>query len=97
MISKTRNSLRTGKFKVRVHAHLNVLYVVFTCFLMIQVIFSKIELEISPFLTVIQFCSNINEKRVRKSPQEISTRPTCRAVAKATRHLVMQMQIFLSF
>ena len=29
-----------------------------------QVIFSKIELEISPFLTVIQFYSNIVEKRV---------------------------------
>ena len=45
---------------------------------MIQVIFSKIELEMSPFLTVIQFCSNINEKRVGKSPQEISTRSTCK-------------------
>ena len=41
---------------------------------MIQVIFSKIQLEISPFLTIIQFCSNIYEKRVGKSPQEISTR-----------------------
>ena len=39
-----------------------------------QVIFSKIELEISSFLTVIQFYSNIVEKRVGKGPQEISTR-----------------------
>ena len=45
-----------------------------------QVIFSKIELEISPFLTVIQFYSNIVEKRVCKSPQEISTRPTFRNI-----------------
>ena len=37
-----------------------------------QVIFSKIELEISPFLTVIQFYSNTGKKRVGKSPQEIS-------------------------
>ena len=44
-----------------------------------QVIFSKIELEISPFLTVIQFYSNIVEKRVGKSPYEISTRPTFRS------------------
>ena len=43
-----------------------------------QVIFSKIELGISPFLTVIQFYktmySNIGKKRVGKSPQEISVR-----------------------
>ena len=45
-----------------------------------QVIFSKIELEISPFLTVIQFYSNIVEKRVGKSPQGISTRPTFRNI-----------------
>ena len=45
-----------------------------------QVIFSKIELEISPFVTVIQFYSNIVEKRVGKSPQEISTRPTFRNI-----------------
>ena len=45
-----------------------------------QVIFSKIELEISPFLTVIKFYSNIVEKRVGKSPQEISTRPTFRNI-----------------
>ena len=45
-----------------------------------QVIFSKIELEISPFLTVIQFYSNIAEKHVGKSPQEISTRPTFRNI-----------------
>ena len=32
-----------------------------------QVIFSKIELEISPFLTVIQFYSSIIGKRVGKS------------------------------
>ena len=32
-----------------------------------QVIFSKIELEISPFLTIIQFYSSIIEKRVGKS------------------------------
>ena len=47
-----------------------------TNFLLMQVIFSKIELEISPFLTVIQFYNNIVEKRVGKSPQEISTQPT---------------------
>ena len=45
-----------------------------------QVIFSKIGLEISPFLTVIQFYSNIVEKRVGKRPQEISTRPTFRNI-----------------
>ena len=45
-----------------------------------QVIFSKIELELSLFLTVIQFYSNIVEKIVGKSPQEISTRTTCRNV-----------------
>ena len=45
-----------------------------------QVIFSKIELEISPFLTVIQFYSNIVEKRVGKSLQEISTQPTLRNI-----------------
>ena len=38
---------------------------------MMQVIFSKIKLETPPFLTVIQFYSNIDEKRVGKSPQEI--------------------------
>ena len=52
----------------------------FTSFLLMQVTFSKIELEISPFLTVIQFYSNIVEKRVGKSPQEISTRPTFRNI-----------------
>ena len=45
-----------------------------------QVIFSKIELEISSFLTVIQFYSNIVEKRVGKGPQEISTRTTFRNI-----------------
>ena len=45
---------------------------------MIQVIFSKIELETPPFLTVIQFYSNIDEKRVGKRPREISTLPTFR-------------------
>ena len=43
---------------------------------MMQVIFSKIEL----FLTVIQFYSNIDEKRVGKSPQEILTWPTFRNI-----------------
>ena len=45
-----------------------------------QVIFSKIELKISPFLTVIQFYSNIVEKRVGKSLQEISAQPTLRNI-----------------
>ena len=45
-----------------------------------QVIFSKIELELSPFLTVIQFYSNIVEKRVGKSPQEVSVRTTFRNI-----------------
>ena len=45
-----------------------------------QVIFSKIELEISPFLTVIQFYSNIGKNRVGKSPQEISVRTTFRNI-----------------
>ena len=45
-----------------------------------QVIFSKIELEISPFLTAIQFYSNIVEKHVGKSQYEISTRPTFRNI-----------------
>ena len=35
---------------------------------MMQVIFSKIELETSPFLIAIQFYSNIDEKRICKSP-----------------------------
>ena len=37
-----------------------------------QVIFSKIETP--PFLKVIQFYSNLYEKRVGKNPQEISSR-----------------------
>ena len=45
-----------------------------------QVIFSKTELEISIFLTVIQFYSYIVEKCVGKSPQEISARPTFRNI-----------------
>ena len=45
-----------------------------------QVIFSKIELEISPFLTAKQFYGDIVEKRVGKRPQEISTRPTFRNI-----------------
>ena len=45
---------------------------------MMQVICSKIELETPPFLTIIQFYSNIDEKRVGKSPQEISKWPTFR-------------------
>ena len=45
-----------------------------------QYISSKIELEMSPFLTVIKFYSNIVEKRVGKGPQEISTRPTFRNI-----------------
>ena len=45
-----------------------------TSFLLMQVIFSKVELEISPFLTVIQFYSNMGKKRVGKSPQKISVR-----------------------
>ena len=46
-----------------------------------QVIFSKIKLEISPFWhAVIQFYSNIVEKRFGKIPQEISTRPTFRNI-----------------
>ena len=52
----------------------------FTSSLLMQIIFSKIELEISPFVTVIQFYSNIVEKRVGKSPQEISTQPTFRNI-----------------
>ena len=47
---------------------------------MMQVIFSKIEFETPPFLTVIQFYSNIDEKRVGKSLQEISTWPTFRNI-----------------
>ena len=34
----------------------------------------------SPFFTVIQFYSNIDKKRVCKSPQEISTRATFRNI-----------------
>ena len=47
---------------------------------MMQVIFSKIELVTLPVLTVIQFYSNIDEKRVGKTPQEISTWPTFRNI-----------------
>ena len=45
-----------------------------------QVIFSGTELEVSPFLTVIQFYGNIVEKRVGKGPQEISVRTTFRNI-----------------
>ena len=45
-----------------------------------QVICSKIELETPPFLTAIQFYSNINEKCVGKNQQEISTCPTIRNI-----------------
>ena len=45
-----------------------------------QVIFSKIELEISPFLTEVQFYSNTGKKRVGKSPQEVSVRTTFRNI-----------------
>ena len=48
---------------------------------MMQVIFSKIELETPPFLTVItRFYSHIDEKRIGKTPEEISTRPTFRNI-----------------
>ena len=47
---------------------------------MVQVIFSKIKLETPPFLAVMQFYSNIDEKRVSKSPQEISKWPTFRNI-----------------
>ena len=47
---------------------------------MTQVIFSNIELETPPFLTVIQFYSNIDEKRVGKNSQEILTWPTFRNI-----------------
>ena len=56
---------------------------------MVQVIFSKIKLETPPFLAVIQFYSNIDEKRVSKSPQEISKWPTFRNILttfKGTRY-----------
>ena len=45
-----------------------------------QVIFSKIELETPPVLTVMQFYSNIDEKRIGKSPQDILTWPTFRNI-----------------
>ena len=45
-----------------------------------KVIFSKIELETAPFLTVIQFYGNVDKKRVGKSPQEISTWRTFRNI-----------------
>ena len=46
-----------------------------------QVIFSKIEFEISPFLTVIQFYSNIVEKGACwQSLQEISMQSTLRNI-----------------
>ena len=38
-----------------------------------QVIFSKIELEISPFLTVIQFYSNIVEISTQQTLRNILT------------------------
>ena len=38
---------------------------------MMHVIFSKIELKITPFLTVIQFYSNIDEKRVEEPTRNI--------------------------
>ena len=47
---------------------------------MMQVIFSKIELETPAFFIAIQFYSNIDQKRVGKSPQEISKRPTFRNI-----------------
>lgn len=54
--------------------------VVFKIFPMMQVIFSKCESEISPFLTAEAFYRNIEEKRVDKSQQEILKQPTCRTV-----------------
>ena len=44
------------------------------------IFFSKIELEVSPFLTVIQFYSNIGKKRFGKRPQEISVQATLRNI-----------------
>ena len=38
--------------------------------------FSKLELEISPFLTVEEFYRNVKENRVGGSLQKISTQPT---------------------
>ena len=60
---------------------------------MMQVIFSKIELETPPFLTVIQFYSNIDKKRVGKNPREISTWPTFRNILKA----VFQLRVFHTY
>ena len=59
--------------------HLNVLYLVFYE-LSVDASYFKTELEISPFLTVVLFYSNIVEKCVGKSPQEISTGPTFRNI-----------------
>ena len=50
--------------------HLNVLYLVFY----------ELSHDVISFFTIIQFYSNIDEKRVGKSPQEISTRPTFRNI-----------------
>ena len=72
MLSKaeTENSLRMGKLGWQFKC---LIFSFFTSFLLMQVIFPKIELEISPFLTVIQFYSNIVEKRVGKRPQAFPT------------------------
>ena len=47
---------------------------------MMQVICVRNAFEISHFLTVIEFNTKFEEKRVGRSPQEMLTRPTYRNV-----------------
>ena len=52
----------------------------FVSFLLMQVIWIRNVSEISRFLTVIEFNTKFEEKRVGRSPQEILTRSTYRNV-----------------
>jgi hypothetical protein len=55
---------------------LNVLYVFFfASFHRMLVILVRNVFEMSHFLTVIEFCTKFEEKRVGRSPQEILTPP----------------------
>ena len=47
---------------------------------MTQVVFPINEFEILPFLTLIVLKGNLNKKRVGRSLQEISARPTYRNI-----------------
>ena len=64
---------------------------------MMQVIFSKIELQTPLFLTVIQFYSNIDEKRVGKSPHSEIYLQTLKEQDKTKMELPLSMVSKLAF